>query len=182
MWSRVPGRDALTLHSMVTMSAVTLDTNNDSQALIGRLFFRLGCNPVVLQQFQTRSRLLCKRGRGHGSGPRQLVWGFSLKGLPLQPFSCARSCSHFIFKHSKDALVTTTCCGALIERVPTSSFRASRIGYAYSTHHCLTLVFTIFMPKGLFITPNHTHTHTHTRCNCHRYCDLGLGLYSVIQG
>ena len=102
------------------------------------------------------------------------------KGLPLKPFSCARSCSHFISKHSKDALVTTTCCGALIERVPTSSFRASRIGYAYSTHHCLTLVFTIFMPKGLFITPNHTHTHT--RCNCHRYCDLGLGLYSVIQG
>ena len=50
--------------------------------------------------------------------------------------------------------------------------------HAYSTHHCLTLVFTIFMPKGLFITPNHTHTHT--RYNCHRYCDLGL--YSVIQG
>ena len=51
-----------------------------------------------------------------------------------------------------------SCCGALIERASTSRFRASRMGKAYSAHHWLTLVFTIFMPKLLFITPNHTYT------------------------
>ena len=43
-------------------------------------------------------------------------------GVIYEPFSCARSSSRFIYKHSKDALVTT-----LLWRADLAGIRASRI-------------------------------------------------------